>query len=335
MKNRVYKSVMAWILILAMAAMSGCGSSGDKGTDAKQEKKEKEQKEDKMSLKTDVEMEEQILAEKDGVKITATGLGSDEEPGFFVNLSVKNDTDMVYSSMVNECTVNGYSVWAGADDIKPGESGIELRIGGGIFKHIDVGEIGEINLYDLRLFETEKVDSEDGEEVYYHPSEEQYDNPFFHEEKVTIRTSAYSGMKEANLPEGEEIYNENGIQIVRTEPDDEDKKDGMCSWLFLKNGSEDKLTLSAKDASVNDFVLDVMLGSSAVGGMNGRTTVPGAVGIYYAGVDSYTMKEIMNTEEDVAIDTLECTMVINKEGMDEFGLTYETVAEIPYAYTAK
>lgn len=341
MKNRIYQGMLAFVLILAMAVMGGCGASKDaggdsEGTEAKKEeneKKEEDKKEEKKGMDIGAEIEEQVLAEKDGLKITATGLGSDRENEFYVNLSVKNDSDMVYHMEAGYCIVNGYSLWCGMGDIEPGESEMQLDIRGDILRYMDIGEIGEIDFYSLRLLETMEETSSDGEDVYYRPSEEQYANPFIKEEKVTLQTSAYGEMGEPTLPEGKELYNENGIQLVMTEADEEDQEDGILSRLFLKNDSSDYIDFNSGNSSVNDFVLDVMYSTSLVGG---DITPPGAVGIYQVVVDPYLMMEAMNTEEEVEIESIECTLFIKKEvWSDELGSMPETIAEVSYTYTAE
>lgn len=349
-KNRIGTSIIALVLITAIAAAVGCSASdGSKGTSGSTAKKEAK-KEEKRGIDIKASIEEQVIAEKDGVKVTATGLGSDDEYSFYINIKAENDTENIYEMWTDRITVNGFCMMEGmnADDpIMPGETETRLLIGSRALKYMNMGEPGEIKIYNARLLESEEktdetllaqgvseemleIMKEEGQK-YYSPKEGQMENPFFASEEITIQTSAYDEM-EVTLPDGEKLYDENGIQLIRTEADKEDKENGCCDIFFLKNDSSDVIFLSSKDSSVNDFMLED-LGIAVV---YSPKVSPGETAVVIAAVDQYSLQYLMNTEEDVKIESLECTLVITKIiEMDEFGRTGEGIAEIPYTYTAE
>lgn len=340
MKNRISKNITALVLIMAMAVMSGCGSSSDNGggssSDSGDGTKKAAKEEKGMDIKADIE--EQVIAEKDGLKITATGLGSEKETEFFINIKVENGTDKFYQLVTCDVTVNGYCMRGYMyDDIQPGESETRFEIDGAdVFKYVDIGEIGEIGLHNLKICETVEGEDEEGEEAYREVPPEQYDNPFFLEEKVTIQTSAYDEMKETALPEGEELYNAGGVQFIRVEADEEDKENGYCDIFFLKNDSSDTVSIGIKDASVNDIMQDGLIGH---GILSGGDVLPGYVGITKAGLEAYMLSAALGVddEEEAKLESIEGTICLNKEVMDEeYGeMFWENFAEIPYSYTAK
>lgn len=336
MKNRISKSITALVLIMAMAVMSGCGSSSsssDNGDGTKEDAKE----EKGMDIKADIE--EQVIAEKDGLKITATGLGSEKETEFFINLKVENSTDKFYQLWTYDgVTVNGYYMQGGMYDIQPGESEMRFEIDGAdVFKYADIGEIGEIELQNLKICETVEVEGEEGEEAYREVPSEQYDNPFFLEEKVIIQTSAYDEMKETALPEGEELYNADGVQFIRVEADEEDKENGYCDIFFLKNDSSDTVLIQEKDTSINDIMQD---GLTGYGVLSGGDVPSGYVGISKAGINPFFALPRalgLDDEEEAKLESIECTILLERLVMDEeYGeMFWENFAEIPYSYTAK
>lgn len=128
------------------------------------------------------------------------------------------------------------------------------------------------------------------------------------------------------------MYDENGIRLIRTDPDKEDKENGCCDIFYLKNDSSDILYVGSKDCSVNDFMLDEMGGSI----IYSSRIDPGETAVMMAEVDSYSLQYLMNTEEDVKIESLECTIFISKMAeMYGYWTPDEEIAEIPYTYTAE
>lgn len=337
-KNTIRKNMIIMVLVIVMAAAAGCSTSDSKGTSGGGAKKKEEKK--GMDIKATVE--EQVLAEKDGVKVTATGLGSDDENSFYINIKAENDTENVYQMRIDRITVNGFCMMESTqvdEPIMPGETETKLSIWSMTAKYMNMGEPGEIKIYNARLLEAEEKKDEElaealGEEehVYYSPKEGQMENPFFMSEEITIQTSAYDEMK-VTLPEGEKLYDENGIQLIRIDADKEDREEGFCDIFFLKNDSSDVIYLGAKDGSVNDFMLDD-LGVSII--YASSTVSPGETAVMAAAVDKYTLQYLMNTEEDVKIESLECTLYLMKiVEVEEWGSGSEEIAEIPYSYTAE
>ncbi len=340
MKNKMYRSIAALVLIIVMAATGGCASSGggdgamsDSG--AKKETK-KEEKEEKKGLDITAEIKEQVLVDKDGLKITATGLGSDREDSFFIELSVQNDTEQVYEARADHFVVNGYDMWGGMDYIKPGEAKMQLDINSLVFKYAEIGEPGEIEINSLRVCEAVEKETQDGEDTYYDVERDKYENPFFKEEKIVIQTSAYDKMSDAALPDGEELYNENGIRLVRIAADEEDQENmGYRDIFFLKNDSSDRIETSAKEEAVNDFVIDRW--TTGFGVVDYAYVEPGCTGVFWSGADPTMLSFAIGEGEEVEIESMECTILINKTVYDEvYDVEVpETIAEIPYSYTAE
>lgn len=344
MRNRISRSVITMILILAMAVMGGCASSGseeektaDNGAKEAEESGNESKKEEKKGMDIHAEIKEQALIEQDGVKITATGIGSDDEDAFYINIKAENDTENTFE-MRGGCTlVNGIvmtdDLWV-HDTIVPGETEFELTIENPVLKYLDLGEIGEIKIYSARLFEAEEYESEDGEK-YYKLKEGAENNPFTRIEEITIQTSAYDEMKTA-LPQGEELYNENGVQVLRAELSEEAKEDGYLDMIILKNESSDSVFLGSYEGAVNDYALGVMGGNDLI---RSSTTPQGGCAVEMPSAESWSscLQNAMATEEEVEIESAECTISVQKLVLDEeYGIwSDEKIAEIPYSYTAE
>ncbi len=329
MKNKMYRSMAALALILAMAVMGGCGSSGGgEGTSSDSGAKKETKKEEN----TKVNMDEQTLVEKDGVTVTATGAGVDGEDGIYLDVIAENKTEKVYEISLDNAAVNGFSMNGYAkDEIMPGETKTRISFSDWADKYVDLGEPGEIKIHLLRLLEVEEDQTVNGEKPHYMPVEGAYENPFAAVEDIVIQTSAYDEMK-ATLPEGEELYHENGIQITRVDADKEPEEGGIRDIFLVKNDSSDIIYLGGKDYTMNDYVIEEMMYEA----MQFSEVMPGETGSGVMLADSSSLQYVLNTEEEVEFESMECTIYICKRiEADEWGRTGETIAEIPYSYTAK
>lgn len=252
MKNRWIRrmSVAAVFAVFAMMAL-GSGSTGgedetkqivEAGTEQEDQNVQQEQEEAGASI------EEQILLEQDGIKITATGMEKDSIWGEGVKLLIENSTEKNIGVGCNALIVNDYmitdlfstSVAAGK---KSNEvmymSSTELEAAG-------ISNIGQIEIY-FHIYDGDSYDT------------------IFDADKVVIQTSEYADMDTENSQEGKELYNQDGVRIVGKYVDEESFW-GTAVLLYIENSSGRNIGVNCDNMSVNGFMVTPYFSSTVYDG---------------------------------------------------------------------
>lgn len=335
MKHKFLKQVMAVLLAGTILFVGGCGSSGSDSSNADpagnaEGTNNAEQEE---NLITGVTVEEQVLAEKDGVKVTLTGL-SYESGAYYLDVVVENDTEELYIIRVNDASVNGYvCTLYTSDGFSSGKTEGRLTLRGNVFYYADVigmGKIGEIKLSGFTLYGAEEEKAEYG--TFYQIKEDQYTDPFFTAESVVIETSAYANMEKGVIPEGEILYDQDGILLVKVE--DENDPYGL---FFLKNDSDKSLKLTTTDMCINDFMAqDPSIGQDMIT-LSGNYVKNGDVDVSTFMMEPLMLEHI-GLEPDEEVTSVECNIAIQMTETEVFEgggtiTSMKNIVEIPYSYT--
>ena len=245
-----------------------------------------------------VTIEEQVLVDQDGVKITATDYVTDSIWGDGIKLLIENNTDRNLTIGCEAMIVNDYMVTdLFACDVAAGKKANETAyLLSSELKAAGIENVGKIELY-LHAFDS------DWEDV-------------FRGAYAEIRTSAYEDMDTAADDSGMELYNEGGIRIVGKTVD-EDSFWGTAVLLYCENTSGRNVTISVSNMSVNGFMIDPFFSSTV-----------------YDGKKSFDEITLMSSElEDngiTSIEEIELSFTIYDEA------SFETIAESgPITFTAK
>ena len=182
-------------------------------------------------------IEEQVLVDQNGVRITATGLEEDGIWGVGLKLLIENNTDQDLGISCDALIVNNYMITnlfsaTVASGMKSNETvdlySTELEAAG-------IENIGQIEL---------KMHSFDSES---YATVEEYD-------MAVIQTSEYDSMDVQALDDGTELVNQDGIRIVGKYVDEESFW-GAGVLLYLENNSGRNVTVSCEDMSVNGYMI--------------------------------------------------------------------------------
>lgn len=252
MKNKWMRR-MCVTAVFAVFAMMALGSGSTDGADetkqiveagTEQGVQDVQQEQDKAG----VSIEEQILLEQDGIKITATGMEKDSIWGEGVKLLIENSTEKNIGVGCNALIVNDYmitdlfstSVAAGK---KSNEvmymSSTELEAAG-------ISNIGQIEIY-FHIYDGDSYDT------------------IFDSDRVVIQTSEYADMDTDNSQEGKELYNQDGVRIVGKYVD-EDSFWGTAVLLYIENSSGRNIGVNCDNMSVNGFMVTPYFSSTVYDG---------------------------------------------------------------------
>lgn len=209
---------------------------------------------DEANESDDLSIEEQVLWETDGVKITATGLEDDSFWGRSVNVLVENNSDKDITVYSDAMIVNGYMI----DDL----TCIEVSAGNKVND--------SINLFESDL-EAAGIENIGQIEMYLHISDDDY-NTIAESECITIKTSLFDSMDTAGDTDGVTLLEQDGIKIVGKYVD-EDSFWGAAALLYIENNSDKNVTVRTEDVSINGFMITSFCYEDIYAGKKAFTTV--------------------------------------------------------------
>ena len=249
------KLLVGMISICTIAALlTGCSSSAPSETkDIVQEEKTegKTQTEDKKTEEgsseenaaaeksegVDVSIEEQVLVDQDGIKITALEYVKDSIWGDGIKVLIENETDKDVMVGCNALIVNDYMINdLFASEVAAGKKSNEtIYLSSSELKAAGIDTVGRIEIY-FHVYDTDSYDK------------------IFDSDCVTIETSAIDSIDTTANDEGTELYNDGGIRIIGKTVD-ENSFWGTAILLYIENQSGNNVGISVDDLSINGFML--------------------------------------------------------------------------------
>lgn len=254
--KKLISLALAMIMVLSLAACGGGSTTvekeivkDDKTTETTQQAGEKvSEEENKSDVPVIPTIEETVILEHEGVKVTAMEYTADSIWGDGIKLLVENNSDKSVGVSCENVIVNDYmltdffstTVAAGKKDNETLYlSSTELEAAG----VTNVGKVeAQLYLYDADSYST-----------------------IYTGELVEIQTSEYANMDTTADNVGAELYNENGVRIVGKYVN-EDSFWGAAILLYVENNTGRDITVSCEDLSVNGFMVDAWFYCDIVAG---------------------------------------------------------------------
>lgn len=247
MKKRTKLLALVLSVVTMSSMLFGCGSSAapkknivvGEGTTETEESQTEEtagSSTDAEQTSSDVSIEEQVLLDQDGIKITATEYVTDSIMGDGIKLLVENNSDTDYTIGCDELIVNDYMI---ADlfsvDVAAGKKSNEMMyLSSSELKAAGIDTVGKV-------------------EMYFHAYDANWDD-LFQNVYSEIETSEFANMDTTPNDEGTELYNENGIRIVGKTVD-ENSFWGTAILLYIENTSGKNVGISVDNMSINGFMM--------------------------------------------------------------------------------
>jgi len=182
-------------------------------------------------------IEETVLVDQNGVKITAEELFYDSMWGPGVKLLIENDTDKNIEILLNYLIVNDYMITDKfSSTIAAGKKANDtIYLASTDLKAAGITTISEIvtsfSVYDSDSFDT-----------------------LLETDEIAIRTSAYGTVEQPALDEGKELFNQEGIRIVgRYFEEDSLLVAGIK--LFIENYYGQDIIVQCEEMSVNGYMV--------------------------------------------------------------------------------
>ena len=180
----------------------------------------------------DESINEQVLVDQDGIKITATEYVTDSIWGDGIKLLVENNSAKDYTIGCDALIVNDYMITdLFSADVAAGKKSNEVMyLSSTELKAAGIDTVGQI-------------------EMYFHAYDSNWDN-LFKNVYSKLETSEFANMDTTPNDEGQELYNANGVRIVGKTVD-ENSFWGTAILLYIENTSGQNVGINVDNMSIN------------------------------------------------------------------------------------
>ena len=244
MKKRI-SEILCVVLVFSMFAIIALGSGSSSSSDSS-DKTITDSSDD--SAAAAVTIKEQVLLDKDGLKITATGMTSDSVWGEGVKLLIENNTTQNLGIGCNALIVNDFMITdLFSSSISAGKKANEVM-------YLSYSELEAAGISNVGKIE-----------VYFNVYDSDSYATIYDAEGVTIETSEIANMDTTVTDEGKELFNQNGIRIVGKYVDDNTFW-GSAVLLYIENTSGQNVGISCDNMSINGFMVSPAFSSTVYTG---------------------------------------------------------------------
>lgn len=256
MKKMKAIGLMATMLVFGMMSL-GSGSSTDtetkeivtdSDTEADAQEVAASSSETTAGSSSDITIEEQVLFEKDGLKVTATEYVVDSFWGDGIKLLIENNGASDIGIGCTALIVNDYMISdLFSTTVAAGKKANEtLYLSNSGLQAAGIENVGKV-------------------EVYFHTFDSDSYMTISDIGCVTIQTSEFDSMDSTPNDEGQELYNENGIRIVGKYVD-ENSFWGAAVLLYIENNSGKNRIIQCDDMSISGFMITPYFSSTVYDG---------------------------------------------------------------------
>jgi len=225
MKKRSLLSILVICLCLILVGCSGENSKENK-------------KEDKKENKNEAQITEQVIYEKNDIKVIAKSIEYDGYIGPSIKLYVENNSSKDITVQCDIFSINDLMINTifSMDVAKGKKANDEL------FISKEELEISKIDTFKEIEFDIEIIDPNTWDTIDT-------------KKNVVLETDATSYVQKYE-PEGKLVLELNGVKIYAEKVDTKNSVWGMDVYFYVENNSNDNVTIQAEDVSVNGYMID-------------------------------------------------------------------------------
>lgn len=183
------------------------------------------------------EVDEQILLNQEGIKITLKGLDVENWRGPEFKVLVENNTNEKYTIQVRNSSINGVMMDASFScDVEAGKKAND--------------GIG----FALRDFESSGISIIKDVELSFHVFDDDWDT-YFDSDQIVFETHADESYVQKYEADGIVALDQDGFKVIVTGVDYEAMM-GADVLVYIENNSGKNVTMQLRDTSVNGFMID-------------------------------------------------------------------------------
>ena len=271
------KRIIAILLMIAMAvSLAACGEdsssetqkdvkvadrSGETETEtAAQESQPSETSEAPEAVDAaeaaDAAIEETVLLDEAGVKITAKSLTMDALWGPELKLLIENDSGKDLTVQSRNVSVNGYMVdpMLSADVVNGKKANDSLTFSNSDLAACGITSIAEIE-FSFHIFTTEDWET------------------YLDTDQIRLETSIAGTYAYPFDDSGDVVYDAEGIRLVVKGLAEDSSIFGPSVVVYIENNRADAFTVQARDVSVNGFMVDALFSCEVMPGKKAVDTI--------------------------------------------------------------
>ncbi len=248
------KKILCLLLALLVMTMSACSVSDGNGdivppNTAGGVSDNSDNGGDSNEEPQDVQVEETVLVDESGVKITAKGIEQGGVFGADLKILIENNTDKDLTVQCRESSVNGYMVetMLSADVAAGKKANDAITFSDSDLEACGIKTIADMELY-FHIFTTEDW------ETYLDTS------------IVQIKTSAAETYQYTYDDAGELVYEGNNVKVVVKGLSEENSIFGPGLIVYIHNSGDESVTLQTRETSVNGFMVDTIFSEEVAAG---------------------------------------------------------------------
>ncbi len=218
-------------------------------------------------------IKEQVLLDKDGVKVTATGYSVNEYDEDQIEVTVENNTDKDLTIGSEKIVINGYMDW--------------------VFWGVDVASGKKCNSYVTLSDDTTKIAGITNigtVEFYFWAEDKDSYEDIFKDEYYKLETSQVGEEVDANTNK-QEIYNADGIRITAL-GNDTDEYGNTNLYFCMENNTGKDVYVNLEDMSIDGLMFDAYVTLTVFDGRKGI----GVITLYKDDLEESKISEIKNVE---------------------------------------
>ena len=197
----------------------------------------------------------QVLLDKRGLVITATGLDESDGQGPTLKVSIQNRSETDVTIQICNASVNGYMMDSPFSASVP--AGREAK-GSIVFPASEIQRCGIETVAELEfaflILNHNRI-------------------TFLESDAVTVRTPAADTYQSRFDDSGEELYNENGVRIISKGFAEKGSALGQGLVLFIENTTDRAISLQARDVTVNGLAVGAIFSEDILAGKRLAATV--------------------------------------------------------------
>lgn len=239
-KKPIYKRIWLWIIVIIVVAAVGSGA-GDSD-----EKKSGNNVDVNSEKKQEVKVEEQVIYDKNDIKVTVTGYKTDGFFGDALQLMIENNSSKnIGMSTGDSVAINGIMIGdLFAIDVASGKkTNEELTFLSTDLKAAGIETIKDIE-FKLHIYDNESYDTIDDSDL------------------ITVTTNADKDFKQKIDESGTLAVDEKGVKIFVKKVDSEDSFWGADIYLLVENNTGKNISVYVEDVSVNGFMAEPIYAST-------------------------------------------------------------------------
>ena len=198
--------------------------------------------------KIETTIEEQVIVEKDGLKITATSYEADSIWGDGIKMLIENNSDKSIGIGCSELIVNDYMISdLFSATVAAGKKANEtMHLSSSQLRAAGIDNVGKVEMY-LHTFDPDN-----------YMTIENFDC-------ITIKTSNFDTMDTTPNDAGQELFNSNGVRIIGKYVD-EGSFWGAGVLLYIENNSGKNVIIQCDNMSINGFMVTPYFSSTVYDG---------------------------------------------------------------------